>query len=64
MSSIGKQMFIAAHEQLIAEYMEAHPEADESKVYDLTADRGHDRMRDNIADRIDHARMIAKEGGA
>lgn len=61
MSSIGKELFMAAHEQLIAEYMDAHPEADESKVYDLTADAAMDRMRENVADQIDYARMLAKE---
>lgn len=58
--SIGKQMFMAAHEQLIAERVEANPNADESKVYEETADLAYDRMRDNLADAIDAARERRK----
>lgn len=58
---MSKELFMAAHEQLIAEYMDANPDADESRVYDLMADRAFDRMRDNIADQIDAARDRAKE---
>jgi len=57
---MSKERFIAAHEQLIAEYMELHPNADESAVYDRMGDLAYDRMRDNLADQIDEARDRAK----
>ena len=60
MSSIGKELFMRAHEQLIEEYMEAHPNADESAAYERTADLAMDRMRENVADMIDAARDEAK----
>lgn len=60
---MSKELFMAAHEQLIAEYMEEHPDADESEVYEMMADRAFDRMADNLAARIDAARDRMKEGG-
>jgi hypothetical protein len=56
-----KELFIQAHEQLIAEFMEQHPGADESVAYEATADGAYERMRENMANRIDEARMRAKE---
>jgi hypothetical protein len=56
-----KELFLQAHEQLIAEFMESHPEADETAAYEATADGAYERMRENMADQIDHARMLAKE---
>jgi hypothetical protein len=60
---MSKEHFIAAHEQLIEEYLERHPEATEAQAYDRTADAAYDRMRDNLADIADHYRDIAKERG-
>lgn len=59
---MGKELFVAAHEQLIDEYLESHPSADWTEAYERTGDAAFERMRDNLADRIDYARMIAKEG--
>ncbi len=59
---MSKELWMAAHEQLIAEYMDEHPDADESEVYTRMADLASDRARENMADRIDYARMLAKEG--
>jgi len=70
---MSKEAFIAAHEQLIDEYMEAwedmHPNATaeewraaEARAYDVTADDAWGRMRDNLADWGDYLRMVAKEG--
>lgn len=60
---MSKEHFIAAHEQLVEEYLEAHPEATEAQAYDRTADAAYDRMRDNLADLADHYRDLAKERG-
>lgn len=57
---MSKEIFIAAHEELIAEYLEAHPEATEAEAYDKTADAADERYRDKYADMVDEARMRAK----
>jgi hypothetical protein len=59
-----KEMFMAAHEELVEEYLEAHPNASWREAYDLTADAASDRMRDKFADIIDYQRLVAKEGRA
>lgn len=59
---MSKEWFMAAHEQLIAEYLDAHPDADEEEAYEATADAAYGRMQDMIADRGDYLRMRAKEG--
>ena len=53
-------MFIAAHEQLISEYMSAHPLIGDEQAYTLTADAAWVRMRENMADMADYDRR--KEG--
>lgn len=49
---MSKEMFMAAHEELIQRYLEAHPEATEAEAYDKTADRAYDRMTDKMADTL------------
>ena len=44
-----KEYFIAAHEELIAEYLEDHPDATEGEAYEATSDAAYDRMTDNLA---------------
>ena len=58
-----KELFIEAHEELIAEYLEAHPNATEAQAYDACADGAYDRMRDKYADMADMAVMRAKDSG-
>ena len=45
-----KELYMQAHEELIGQYLEDHPEATEAEAYDKTADRAYDRMVDNLAD--------------
>lgn len=59
---MSREHFMAAHEELIEEYLEQHPGATEQQAYEATADAAYDRMRDKLADMADHARMLAKEG--
>lgn len=59
-----KELYIAAHEDLIGEYLDQHPEADEALAYDLTADAAYDRMTDRFADMADAARDARKYGAA
>lgn len=56
-----KELFIAAHEELIEEYLERHPNATESEAYDATGDAAYSRMQDKYADKIDRARDLYKE---
>jgi hypothetical protein len=56
-----KELFIACHEELIAEAVENG--MDEAEAYDKTADKAYDRMRDRYADMIDAAKQRAKDDG-
>lgn len=58
---MSKELFIAAHEQLIERYLEQHPNATEAEAYDKTADHAYDRMTDNMADMADRLRQRAKD---
>lgn len=57
-----KEYFIVAHEQLVEEYLDAHPGADWSEAYEATADGAWDRMTDNLAARGDALRDAQKDG--
>lgn len=57
-----KKLFIAAHEELVEQYLLDHPEADWSEAYEKTADATYDRYRDKFADMVDAARQRAKDG--
>jgi hypothetical protein len=59
---MSKELFMDAHEQLVEEYMEKHPNADWSEAYEKTSDMSMGRMRSNLADRADYLRMKEKEG--
>lgn len=57
-----KELFISSHEELIEEYLEAHPGATEKEAVDATADAAFTRMQDKYADMIDYVRYLRKEG--
>ena len=57
-----KDMFMAAHEQLIAEYLEEYPSATEQQAYDRTTGTILERMADTIGDWIDAAHDRIKYG--
>jgi hypothetical protein len=59
---VVKNIFIEAHEELIAEYLDAHPSATEQEAYDLTVDAAHERMTDILSERIDAAHDRMKDG--
>jgi hypothetical protein len=58
---MSKEAYMAAHEQLVEEYLEAHPNATWQQAYDRTADGAWDRSRDNLADAADHYRDMMKD---
>ena len=60
---MDKEIFIAAHEELIEQYLLDHPEATESEAYDLTADLAYDRCRDKWADMADAVKQRLKDEG-
>ena len=58
-----KEIFIAAHEELMAEYMDRHPDANFHEAYENTINAIDDRFREKLADMMDAARQRAKDGG-
>ena len=58
-----KELFIAAHMELVEQYLNDHPEADWGTAYDKTADAANDRYRDKFADMVDAAKQRAKDEG-
>ena len=60
---MNKEMYQDAHDELIEQYMEDHPDADWDEAVEKTADRAYDKMRDRYADMIDAAKQRAKDTG-
>ena len=56
-----KELFIAAHEELVERYLERHPDATEAQAYEATADRAHGHMTDRLADRADILRKTNRQ---
>jgi len=56
-----KDWYIAAHEELITEYRDKHPDADEAKVYEATAGAAYGRMSQRYAEYLDAWLDRAKE---
>lgn len=59
---MSKNLWMAEHERLVAEAMDADPNLSWTAAYELTADKVDDSLRDRLADKADYARMRAKEG--
>lgn len=59
---MSKDAWIAAHEQLIAEYLERYPNADWSTAYERTADMASARAAENLATALDAAKDRWKYG--
>ena len=58
-----KELYMQAHEELIGQYLEDHPEATEAEAYDKTADKAYDHMVDKLADMADRIKDRMKEEG-
>lgn len=56
-----KELYIACHEELIAEAVENG--MSEAQAYDATADAAYDLMLDRLTDMADRAKERAKEAG-
>jgi hypothetical protein len=60
---MSKDLFIAAHEELIEQYLEDNPGSTWDEAYDKCADAAYDRMYDMMADKADHMRKLKREEG-
>lgn len=60
---MSKELFMAAHEELVEEYLVEHPNATWDEAYEATADGTYEHMREKMFDQADYLRMKAKEGG-
>lgn len=60
---MSKEQYLAAHEREVTEYLDRNPNASWSEAYDATADRAFDRMREDMADKIDAYRQRMKDDG-
>ena len=60
---MSKELYIAAHEELIEQYLLDYPHATDAEAYDKTADGAYDRYRDKYADMVDNAKQRAKDRG-
>lgn len=59
---MSKELYIAALEELVEEYIDHYPSANRSMISEKMADHAYHRMKDNMADMIDMARMRNKDG--
>ena len=57
-----KELYIEAHEDLVDDFLEAHPQATWQQAYDATADLAYSHMTDRMADMADTLRDRMKYG--
>lgn len=55
---MSKELWLEAHEELVAEYLDKYPTTPWSVAYEATADAVQDRLADKYAEMIDHWRMM------
>lgn len=60
---MSKELFIAAHERLVADYLDRHPKASFNQAYEATADRAYTQIREDLADLADHEKQRLKDEG-
>lgn len=58
-----KELFIAAHQGLVEQYLLDNPGTDWSEAYEKTADCAYGRYRNKFADMADAAKQRAKNEG-
>ena len=58
---MSKELFMAAHEELVEEYLLEHPDHEWSIVYEETSDLAWDRMKDDMYAQADALRTQEKE---
>ena len=60
---MSKELYMAAHEELIEQYIDKNPSATEDEAYDRTADAAYFHMADKLADMADRLRKERQENG-
>lgn len=58
-----KELYLQAHENLIENYLQRHPNSTWDEAYSRTADGTYDAMQDRLADMADFEKTRRKEGG-
>ena len=58
---MSKEIYMAAHEELVAEMLEQDPDMDEGLAYDMTEDAAWDRMIDKLSDIADSRKEIHEQ---
>ena len=56
-----KDLWLKMHEELVAEYLDAHPGVSWSTAYELTAEHVNDRLIDKYSAMVDYEQMVSKE---
>ena len=56
-----KDLWLKMHEELVAEYLDAHPGVSWSTAYELTAEHVNERLIDKYSAMVDYERMVSKE---
>lgn len=59
---MSKDLWLEAHDKLITEYMERHPDSTWEEAYDRTVNQVDERAADLYAAMIDWQRMEDKHG--
>lgn len=59
-TTVSKDIYIEAHEELIAEYLDMDPMVSWSVAYEITAPEVEGRLADKYGAMIDYERMAAK----
>lgn len=60
---MSKEQWFRTYERMIAEYCSDNPGATWTEAHEKVAHEVDDRMREDMADKIDMERMRRKEGG-
>ena len=56
-----KELYMAAHEELIEELMERRPDLTWDQAYEMTGDAAYDHMREKLFDAADQMRKRQRE---
>lgn len=56
-----KDLWLKMHEELVAEYLDAHPGVSWSTAYELTAEHVNDRLIDKYSAMVDWAQMTMED---
>lgn len=58
---MSKELYMQAHEELIENYIDSHPNASWQEAYEHTSDNAYNHMRERLADHADDLRQRQKD---